>query len=164
MVNRFGKILGIDPGPIDSAYCLIDSKDAKPIEFGIVNNEVLIKAINNNEDINNKSTIIGIEMIKGYGQKAGNELFETCRWIGRFEECSLLNGFTVLLIGRKKIVSSLTGTVTSGDSVMRKYLINRFGNVGTKKNPGWFFGFKKDVWSSYCVAIYIFDKRSLYVK
>ena len=36
------KILAIDPGNIESAYCIIDSDTYTPIKFGKVENEMLL--------------------------------------------------------------------------------------------------------------------------
>jgi hypothetical protein len=47
------------------------------------------------------------------------------------------------------------------DSNIRQALIDRFGEVGIKKNPGWFYGFKKDIWQAYAVGITYHD---LYLK
>ena len=38
------------------------------------------------------------------------------------------------------------------DSNIRQALIDRFGPVGTKKNPGWFYGVSKDVWAAIAVG------------
>ena len=44
------------------------------------------------------------------------------------------------------------------DSNIRQALIDRFGVVGTKKNPGWFYGVSKDVWAAIAVGVTYHDK------
>jgi hypothetical protein len=45
------------------------------------------------------------------------------------------------------------------DSNIRQALIDRFGDVGTKNNQGFFYGFKKDIWSAFAVGCTYLDKQ-----
>jgi hypothetical protein len=45
------------------------------------------------------------------------------------------------------------------DGNIRQALIDRFGPVGTKKNPGWFYGFSGDVWQAYAVGVTYADMQ-----
>lgn len=159
------KILAIDPGNIESAYCVIDTETYKPLEFGKVPNVQMLIIIrrliwsNSPEDF----YILAIEMIASYGMPVGKEVFETCVWIGRFIECMNLipqDRITVTeYVYRKDEKMNICHSMKAKDSNIRQALIDRFGPVGTKINPGWFYGFKSDIWSAYAVGITYIDKK-----
>ena len=44
------------------------------------------------------------------------------------------------------------------DSNIRQALMDRFGEVGTKKNQGYFYGFKADIWQAFAVCVTYHDK------
>lgn len=169
-------ILSIDPGNEYSAYSLLD-EDLRPVEFGKVKNHELLSII---EDMCNayevssidsayKTTLprfdhFAIEMIGHYGtgMPAGKTVFDTCVWIGRFTELyhSITNEEPVYIM-RKDEKINLCGNMKAKDGNIRQALIDRFGPVGTKKNPGWFYGVSKDVWSAIAVGVTFHD---LYLK
>lgn len=100
-----------------------------------------------------------IEMIASYGMPVGKEVFETCVWIGRFVELARLQNIDVEYIYRKDEKMNICHSMKAKDSNIRQALIDRFGPVGTKKNPGWFYGFKADIWSAYAVGITYLDMK-----
>lgn len=73
-----------------------------------------------------------IEMIASYGMPVGKEVFDTCVWIGRFAETS---GMPTNYIYRKDEKMNICHSMRAKDSNIRQALIDRFGVVGTKKNP-----------------------------
>ena len=150
------KIIAIDPGNIESAYCVIDSKTYKPLEFDKIKNETLEVGFWNQNQY--KIDKLVIEMIASYGMAVGKEVFDTCVWIGRFIELASLQAIEVEYIYRKDEKMNLCHSMKAKDSNIRQALIDRFGQVGTKKNPGWFYGFKKDIWSAYAVGVTYLDK------
>ena len=124
------KILAIDPGNIESAYCLIDSETYKPLEFKKIDNRSLRYGLYNAE-----YDLLVIEMIASYGMAVGKEVFETCVWIGRFEEIALSRAIITKYIYRKDEKMNICHSMKAKDSNIRQALIDRFGPVGTKKNP-----------------------------
>ena len=54
---------------------------------------------------------------------------------------------------------NLCKTMKAKDSNIRQALIDRFGEVGTKNKQGWFYGFKKDIWSAYAIGITYVDLK-----
>ena len=148
-------ILAIDPGSTESAYVLM-CDNYKPLQFGKVKNEELLLMIQMHE-FPVKSA--AIEMIASYGMSVGQEVFETCVWIGRFMEELIIGGVNVSYIYRKEEKINLCGSMKAKDSNIRQALIDRFGVVGTKANKGWFYGFAKDIWSAYAVGVTYLDKK-----
>lgn len=147
-------ILAIDPGETESAYVVMD-ENYKPIEFAKVANEELIKIINWHSRC---MWCFTIEMVASYGMSVGKEVFETVFWIGRFwHEAEAMNYCNMKRIYRKDVKMDLCGQTKAKDSNIKQALIDRFGIVGTKKNPGWFYGFKADVWQAYALAVTYLD-------
>lgn len=151
-------IISIDSGNTESAYCLINAEDYKPVEFGKVNNEDLRRILN---DILQRHDVyaVALEMVASYGMPVGASVFETCVWIGRFYEICIPYVGTVDYIYRKEEKMNLCHSMKAKDSNIRQALIDRFGEVGTKKNQGWFYGFKNDVWAAYAVGVTWLDKQ-----
>ena len=147
-----GKILAIDSGNVESGYCLMDSETYKPLEFGKIDNEgILIKL----KELEYDELIL--EMVASYGMPVGASIFETCVWIGRFIQARKCPNFEYIY--RKEEKMNLCQSMKAKDSNIRQALIDRFGEVGTKKAQGWFYGFKKDVWAAYAVGTTYLDKK-----
>lgn len=144
-------IFSIDPGNELSAYCLLDQK-LKPLKFGKVDNHILLNIMS--DLLDGEKVDVAIEMIASYGMAVGKSVFETCVWIGRFTE-HCVNEPTYIY--RKDEKMNLCHSMKAKDSNIRQALIDRFGVVGTKKNPGWFYGFKADVWAAYAVGVTYHD-------
>lgn len=145
-------IFAIDPGNVESAYCVLDGY--KPVRFGKVKNEDLRNEIFDAR-CSYKDLTFAIEMVASYGMAVGATVFETCVWIGRFAELAENAEF----VYRKDVKMALCGQTKAKDANIRQALIDRFGVVGTKKEPGWFYGFKSDVWSAYAVGVTYLDGK-----
>jgi hypothetical protein len=74
----------------------------------------------------------------------------------------------VYLITRSKVRGVLLGRASGGasiDSQIIKYLANRFSpdvenrGKGNKKDPGWFYRFKGDVWQAYALGVAYYDMK-----
>ena len=154
-------ILAIDPGNIESGWCLIGD-DYKIIDKGKDKNE----SIERLAIVAGQPDEIVIEMVASYGMAVGQTVFETCVWIGRFIEIGQQYG-EVSMIYRKDIKMNICGQTRAKDSNIRQALIDRFsydrhkakGGKGTKSDPGFFFGFKSDIWAAYALGVTYLDKR-----
>ena len=149
--------IAIDPGNSESAYVVLDN-NLKPIEFAKIPNEKLLEILD--LKCNNCIPVV-IENIASYGMSVGASVFETCIWIGRFTERAKMAGASVHLVYRKDVKMNLCGTTKAKDGNVRQALIDRFGEVGVKKAPGWFYKVSKDVWSAIAVGVTYHDSREV---
>jgi hypothetical protein len=156
-------VLAIDPGNTESAYALI-GHDRRPIHFDKLPNADLldalrIKALGFNVDY------VAIEMIASYGMAVGADVFETCVWIGRFAEAiGRRTGRAPALVRRHPVKIHHCHAGNASDANIKQALIDRFASgvrnhgKGTKAAPGWFYGFRADVWQAYALAVYVADE------
>lgn len=153
------RVLAIDPGPVESAYALIDSTDCEAIRFGKVDNHDLRSELN--VGLLSEANYGAIEMVASYGMSVGAEVFDTCVWIGRFIEVS---GCGLHQVYRREVKMHHCGQTKASDANIRQALVDRFaygvGNYGkgTKAKPGWFHGFSADVWQAYALATLVADR------
>ena len=154
-------ILAIDPGNIESGIVLMEN-DLKILEAEKLDNKNILGRILSCQyaDVEH----IAIEMVASYGMAVGATVFETCVWIGRFTEALLFTtGVEPQLIYRKDEKMNLCNSMKAKDSNIVQALIDRFApntpnkGKGTKKEPGWFYGFKKDIWQAYAVGVTYHD-------
>jgi hypothetical protein len=104
-----------------------------------------------------------IEMVASYGMAVGADVFETCVWIGRFYQVLEDRCFEPGLIKRHPIKLHHCHSANAKDSNITQALVDRFApgqpnhGKGTKASPGWFYGFKSDIWAAYALAVYAMD-------
>lgn len=155
-------ILAIDPGNTESAYALIDADTRRPLQIDKVPNAELLRVITRHQEVGH----LAIEMIASYGMPVGREVFETCVWIGRFQQhaCHQLAATETTLVYRRDVKLHHCASSKAKDSNISQALIDRFAhNVpnrgkGSKANPGWFYGFRADIWQAYAVGVLVADQ------
>lgn len=152
------RILAIDPGPAESAYVVIDADDCRPIDFGKIENEALRAHILCGNVVADRPVV---EMVASYGMAVGAEVFDTCVWIGRYLE--VLELAEPQLVKRLPVKLHHCHDSKAKDSNITQALVDRFApgqpnhGKGTKAAPGWFYGFHKDIWQAYALAVYAAD-------
>lgn len=160
-------ILAIDPGNTESAYALVDHTTRRPLEFDKLDNWALIDRLYRIRD-HHGIHLVAIEMIASYGMPVGAEVFETCVWIGRFaHQLETHTNARVGLVKRQPVKVHHCHDSKAKDSNIAQALKDRFAygvsnhGKGTKGAPGWFYGFKSDVWQAYALAVYVADTTPL---
>ena len=159
------RILAIDPGNEESAYALIDADTRRPIDVGKIDNHDLLRWIAGNLNLTQPPVHhVAIEMVASYGMAVGRDVFETCVWIGRFAHHCESYVRDVELVYRRDVKLHHCGSVKAKDANITQALIDRFAcgepnrGKGTKAEPGWFHGFRADIWQAYALAVLIADR------
>lgn len=154
-------LLAVDPGNEKSAFSIIDEQTYKPIESNKVENEKLIQLLPIFIE-GYKIKTCAIELVTSYGMPVGKPVFDTCIYIGRLTQVCIANNVEYHYIPRMAVKMNICKDSRAKDSNIRQALINRFGEVGTKKNPGFFYGFKEDIWSAFAIGVTYLDKTNNY--
>ena len=176
-------ILAIDPGPVFSAWVTLDAETRQPLQFSKEASEVVLRRLHDplekidgirlRDPYAEGIEMVAIEMVASYGMAVGAEVFETCVWIGRFAEvCTnmrvpyLGGNVEVQQITRKPIKLHHCRSAAAKDSNITQALIDRFApgvpnrGKGHKASPGWFYGFRADIWQAYALGVYAADLRA----
>jgi hypothetical protein len=153
-------ILAIDPGNEESGYVVWDGNTI--LDKGKVENTMLL------EQIQRGMTFVDgavIEMVASYGMAVGQTVFNTCVWIGRFQQSIINRGIKPELVFRKDVKLFWCGQTRAKDSNISQAIRDRFGEKGSKKN-----GFNKtyndehtkmkaDIWQAFALGVYAFDEN-----
>ena len=150
-------VLAIDPGSEDSAFVWWDGNEI--VDGQIADNFHLrsfLRSFNPQPGMT-----CAIEMISSYGMAVGKEVFDTCRWIGCFEECwyRRSNVGPLLLVPRVEIKLYHCQSRRAKDGNIRQVLVDKYGKPGTKKNPGKTYGLKSHLWSAFALATYVTERE-----
>ena len=158
-----GLIIAIDPGCTESGYVVVrhdGNEITQVLDKGKVENKDIYSVMNQYLAYD-----LAIEMVACYGMPVGAEVFDTCVWIGQFlrEANTGKLARKIKLIYRKEEKLNLCGNTAAKDANIVQALIDRYAygqpnkGKGTKKQPGFFYGFAKDVWQAMAVAVTYFD-------
>ena len=157
------RILAIDPGNAESAYCEVNVEALRPLDFAKVKNEALLEMLYGSL-FDGESAVV-IERVASYGMAVGREVFETCEWVGRFTEAASAIDLPVEYVYRREEKLHICGDSRAKDANIRRALIDRFAKHdlrtgrGTKREPDWFYGFAGDIWAAYAVAVTFIETR-----
>lgn len=148
------KILAIDPGTTESGWVKYDTETV--MASGVLPNAEILDLLRHTAADHR----LAIEMIASYGMPVGREVFETCVWIGRFQQTWHAPA-EVELVYRKDVKMHLCGTPRAKDPNVRQALIDLFQptgggktpQIGTKGQPGPLYGVSSHAWPALGVAI-----------
>ena len=141
------KILAIDPGPKESGY--VQFVDGKVLESGVLPNDQMLGRL-----AGAYADKLALEMVASFGMAVGREVFETVRWIGRFEQRWRDTRMgEVRLVYRMEVKMHLCHSPKAKDANIRAALIDKLGAPGTKREQGPTYGVKSHAWPALGVAV-----------
>ena len=146
------RILGIDPGPKESGFVVLDGE--KILFAGIKENEDLLMNI---RSYYNYDRLV-VEKVCNYGMAVGEAVFDTVFWTGMFCSSSVCPYHR---IPRMDVKMHICHSSRAADKNIIVALIDRFDRLrefgrhgkGTIKNKGPLFGFKSHMWQALALAI-----------
>lgn len=158
MILEHKPILAVDPGTLESGYCAL--LGGKVVAAGVIGNAELLPYLQR-ADFRLGEYTLSLEMVASYGMPVGREVFETVRWIGRFQQ-AWHDPEAVRLVYRQDVKLHLCHSSKAKDSNVRQAVLDRFDptgggktpQVGTKKKPGPLYGVSSHAISALAVAIY----------
>ena len=165
-------VIAIDPGTAQSGVCIVRTEDYRPMWCSKVKNESVYSEILFHLDeigalagAMNGNVQIVIERMQGNSMPVSSDVFLTCEWIGRFDILfrRRFDGPTAYVYRRDEYKELCANLYSHNDKGVRQSLVDRFAygepnyGKGTKKAPGWFYGFAADTWSAYAIAVTFID-------
>jgi hypothetical protein len=150
-------IVAIDPGTEESGHVIWNVEDGKHSisHMGNVDNETVLGLIGAMTRFDKDTDVVAIEWIQSYGMAVGKSTFETCLWVGRFVQTCITFGYDVRLIPRLPIKLHHCGSPRAKDGNISQALRDKYGEKGTKKEPGFFYGVSKHAWQACAVAAFV---------
>ena len=156
------RLFAIDPGTTESGWVLLEA--GKVADCGIHDNHDVLRWIKAGQG----AQLLAIENIAGMGMTVGQSTFDTCRWIGRFQQ-AWADPEAVVLVLRRQVKSYLCGNQQAKDPNIRQALLNIFPatgggerpQIGTKAKPGPLYGVTSHAWSALAVAMTVAGTRRL---
>lgn len=150
-------ICAIDPGSSKSALVVWNGK--KLFKAVILENKQFMQWLELNHS---KLGFIAIEMLSNQGRSnVGKETFDTCRMVGKIEYLCQRYNKPYQLIYRHQVKLHHLGRVTGTDSDILKALTRKYGEKGTKKAPGLFYGVTSHAWQALAIATMLTEKPGL---
>jgi Holliday junction resolvasome RuvABC endonuclease subunit len=147
-------VLGVDTGNVVSGYVLIHvplSGRMSVVEGGVVPNEELLRLLRVVP-----ADAAGVEKIAYMGTPRmgiSDSVFDSSELVGKVCLRMEDRDIPVYRLKRKTIFTCLTGKAKSSDKIVSDTLKSRFGQPGTKKDPGRLYGVKSHIWSALAVAV-----------
>ena len=144
------KILGIDPGTVQSGWAIFDTATKDVIDSGVVDNELLAADLDNYD-----CDHIAIEVFEARGMPIGEDSIKTILFTGRIMQIAFqqFSVSRVISVRRSAVKLHLCGSPKAKDANIRQALIDLLGPPGKKSVPGPTYGVTSHGWAALAVAV-----------
>lgn len=149
------RILAIDPGDKISGIVMIE--DGKILWAENHDNYTVGMIVGALDHERVKVDTLAIEWITSYGMPVGKTTFETCLFIGQLTQKAKYKVNNIRLIPRRVVKHFHTGKAVAKDGNVTAALKEKYGEKGTKANPGYFYGVSKHAWQAFAVGAYVLE-------
>jgi hypothetical protein len=151
------RITALDPGTTHTGMVVLSSA-GDVVGSDVLKNEALVHWLADARP--DPDMLLAIEWVSSYGMAVGREVFETCRWVGRFQQAWHFPE-AVVLITRAEVKLALCRTTRAKDPNIRQALIDLYQptgggacpQIGTKSKRGPLYGVRTHAWSALAVAV-----------
>lgn len=149
-------VVAIDPGPAQSALVVWDGRRVGEAWQG--ENAAILSWLR--ERRSRIVAVLAIERVRYMtGMPAGESVFETTFWSGRYAQAWQEAGLPIVRMTFPEIKLALCGTHRANEAHVRRALLDRIGEPGTKRAPGTTYGVKGHCWSALALAYLVAGGR-----
>lgn len=131
------QILAIDPGTSKTGYTILDQETMVPIRFAKIPNEEMLELLKTLVEDHPLVANVVCEFPVARGQMAGNDLFATIEYAGRYHQICEDLGVPFHKFDRKDVKMTVCGNNRAKDPQVRQALIDLYGGdqmaIGGKK-------------------------------
>ena len=142
-------LFAIDPGTSQSGWVQIT--DGQISAAGVSPNHEVLGMIQTQVP-----TCVAIEWIQSMGMAVGQEVFETCLWVGRFIQTAPKTT-QIIRVPRTQVKIHHCGRASAKDPNVSAALREKYGEKGTKKAPGYFYLVSSHAWQAFAVGAYVME-------
>lgn len=146
------KLLAVDPGKTIGFVLFVGGE---PRLMGELSD---YRKLSQDTDLVYMLDAVCIETIVPYSQQLQQDVINTCMQIGGIADRFRQQQIPVYMVTRPEVKRHLFGKQSGTDAEVRRAVLERLGEVGTKKTPGPCYGMKGHMFAAAAVGILAIDQ------
>ena len=151
------RVLALDPGTTQSGWVLYDSKAKHVLDSGVRDNNSILGWLPCTV-AQPHADLLAIERFAAMGMTVGQEVFDTCVWIGRFQQ-AWHTPAAAWLVFRRDVKMHLCGDSRAKDANIRQAIIDRYGGPAAIRKGGPLYKVSSHIWAALAVGLTYLDQQ-----